>query len=59
MFIKKTNVFLQATDIHDAVLKAVDMLVTDRNAKRLPEKSVDMIILLTDGDPTSGEDLCN
>ncbi|TWW61761.1 Inter-alpha-trypsin inhibitor heavy chain H3 [Takifugu flavidus] len=34
---------------------SVDMLVTDREAKRLPEKSIDMIILLTDGDPTSGE----
>uniref|UniRef100_H2S045 Inter-alpha-trypsin inhibitor heavy chain H3 n=1 Tax=Takifugu rubripes TaxID=31033 RepID=H2S045_TAKRU len=43
------------TDINAAVLKAVDMLVTDRKAKRLPEKSMDMIILLTDGDPTSGE----
>ncbi|TNM88584.1 hypothetical protein fugu_004838 [Takifugu bimaculatus] len=43
------------TDINDSVLKAVDMLVTDREAKRLPEKSIDMIILLTDGDPTSGE----
>lgn len=53
--VKKTIVFLQATDINDAVLKAVDMLVTDRNAKKLPEKSIDMIILLTDGDPTSGE----
>uniref|UniRef100_H2S040 Inter-alpha-trypsin inhibitor heavy chain 3 n=1 Tax=Takifugu rubripes TaxID=31033 RepID=H2S040_TAKRU len=44
-----------STNINAAVLKAVDMLVTDREAKRLPEKSIDMIILLTDGDPTTGE----
>eukprot|EP00066_Takifugu_rubripes_P023189 XP_011612455.1 PREDICTED: inter-alpha-trypsin inhibitor heavy chain H3-like [Takifugu rubripes] len=45
----------ESTNINAAVLKAVDMLVTDRKAKRLPEKSIDMIILLTDGDPTTGE----
>lgn len=33
------------------------MINEDRKAKRLPEKSIDMIILLTDGDPTSGESL--
>ncbi|CAG02027.1 unnamed protein product [Tetraodon nigroviridis] len=43
------------TDINAPVLKAVDMLKEDRKAKRLPEKSIDMIILLTDGDPNSGE----
>lgn len=47
--------FLLGTDINGAVLKGVDMLREDRKAKRLPEKSIDMIILLTDGDPTSGE----
>ncbi|XP_056885569.1 inter-alpha-trypsin inhibitor heavy chain H3-like isoform X2 [Takifugu flavidus] len=47
--------YRESTDINAAVLKAVDMLVTDRKAKRLPEKSIDMIILLTDGAPTSGE----
>lgn len=31
------------------------MLKEDRKAKKLPERSIDMIILLTDGDPTSGE----
>ncbi|XP_034726552.1 inter-alpha-trypsin inhibitor heavy chain H3-like [Etheostoma cragini] len=43
------------TDINGAVLKGVDMLVKDRQEKRLPEKSIDMIILLTDGMPNSGE----
>uniref|UniRef100_A0A4W6FC05 Inter-alpha-trypsin inhibitor heavy chain H3 n=1 Tax=Lates calcarifer TaxID=8187 RepID=A0A4W6FC05_LATCA len=37
------------------VLRAVSMLVKDRQAKRLPDRSVDMIILLTDGMPNSGE----
>ncbi|NWX90440.1 ITIH4 inhibitor, partial [Nothoprocta pentlandii] len=40
------------TDIHLALLRAVDML---RRAEELPERSVSMIILLTDGQPTSGE----
>lgn len=31
------------------------MLVKDRREKRLPERSIDMIILLTDGDPSYGE----
>lgn len=31
------------------------MLLTDRQQKRLHERSVDMIILLTDGMPNSGE----
>ncbi|TWW61763.1 Inter-alpha-trypsin inhibitor heavy chain H3 [Takifugu flavidus] len=52
---QNSNCLVFATDINAAVLKAVDMLVTDRKAKRLPEKSIDMIILLTDGAPTSGE----
>ncbi|XP_074470737.1 inter-alpha-trypsin inhibitor heavy chain H3-like [Sebastes fasciatus] len=43
------------TNINDAVLKGVNMLLTDRREKRLPERSVDMIILLTDGNPNSGE----
>ncbi|XP_068576730.1 inter-alpha-trypsin inhibitor heavy chain H3a isoform X3 [Cebidichthys violaceus] len=42
------------TDINGAVLRAVDMLVKDRQEKKLPERSVDMIILLTDGMPNSG-----
>ncbi|KAM4894101.1 inter-alpha-trypsin inhibitor heavy chain H4 [Sylvia borin] len=40
------------TDINGALLAAVGVL--DR-AERLPERSVSMIILLTDGQPTSGE----
>ncbi|XP_044029741.1 inter-alpha-trypsin inhibitor heavy chain H3-like isoform X1 [Siniperca chuatsi] len=43
-----------ATNINDAVLRAVDMLVKDRQEKKLPERSIDMIILLTDGMPNSG-----
>ncbi|XP_035750664.1 inter-alpha-trypsin inhibitor heavy chain H4 [Egretta garzetta] len=40
------------TDINRAVLTAVSVL---DKAERLPERSVSMIILLTDGQPTSGE----
>nr|XP_009510920.1 PREDICTED: inter-alpha-trypsin inhibitor heavy chain H4 [Phalacrocorax carbo] len=40
------------TDINRALLTAVSML---DKAERLPERSVSMIILLTDGQPTSGE----
>ncbi|XP_062441901.1 inter-alpha-trypsin inhibitor heavy chain H4-like [Rhea pennata] len=40
------------TDIHGALLMAVGTL---HRAKALPERSVSMIILLTDGQPTSGE----
>uniref|UniRef100_A0A7N6BZQ8 Inter-alpha-trypsin inhibitor heavy chain H3 n=1 Tax=Anabas testudineus TaxID=64144 RepID=A0A7N6BZQ8_ANATE len=42
------------TNINDAVLRGVNMLLTDRQQKRLHERSVDMIILLTDGMPNSG-----
>uniref|UniRef100_A0A8C5B5A2 Inter-alpha-trypsin inhibitor heavy chain H3 n=1 Tax=Gadus morhua TaxID=8049 RepID=A0A8C5B5A2_GADMO len=38
-----------ATNINDAVIKAIHMLQDDRRNKKLPERSVDMIILLTDG----------
>lgn len=48
-------VFPLVTNINDAVLRGVNMLVKDRQEKRLPEKSIDMIILLTDGMPNSGE----
>ncbi|XP_039859054.1 inter-alpha-trypsin inhibitor heavy chain H3-like [Simochromis diagramma] len=44
-----------ATNINDAVLTAVNMLVKDRQMERLPERSADMIILLTDGMPSAGE----
>ncbi|MFT7801534.1 inter-alpha-trypsin inhibitor heavy chain H3 [Arapaima gigas] len=43
-----------ATDINQAVLKATDLLLQDTSNKELPDNSVSMIILLTDGDPTSG-----
>ncbi|XP_027135467.1 inter-alpha-trypsin inhibitor heavy chain H3a [Larimichthys crocea] len=43
-----------ATDINSAVLRAVDMLVNDRQEKKLPERSIDMVILLTDGMPNVG-----
>ena len=35
-------------------MKAIHMLQDDRRNKKLPERSVDMIILLTDGVPNSG-----
>ena len=31
------------------------MLVKDRQEEKLPERSIDMIILLTDGMPNAGE----
>ncbi|XP_072574576.1 inter-alpha-trypsin inhibitor heavy chain H3 [Paramormyrops kingsleyae] len=43
-----------STDINQAVLKAVDLLYKDAAENKLPDNSVSMIILLTDGDPTSG-----
>ncbi|XP_054639699.1 inter-alpha-trypsin inhibitor heavy chain H3-like [Dunckerocampus dactyliophorus] len=43
------------TNINDAVLKAVEMLLTDKAENRVPQRSIDMIILLTDGMPNGGE----
>ncbi|XP_070759052.1 inter-alpha-trypsin inhibitor heavy chain H3-like [Enoplosus armatus] len=43
------------TDINGAVLRGVNMLVKGRQDKKLPERSIDMILLLTDGMPNSGE----
>ncbi|XP_060926103.1 inter-alpha-trypsin inhibitor heavy chain H3-like isoform X6 [Limanda limanda] len=43
------------TNINDAVLRGVTMLGKDREEKKLPERSSDMIILMTDGMPNSGE----
>ncbi|XP_042261663.1 inter-alpha-trypsin inhibitor heavy chain H3-like isoform X1 [Thunnus maccoyii] len=43
-----------ATNINGAILKAVRMLEKDRDDKKLPERSVDMIVLLTDGMPNKG-----
>lgn len=31
------------------------MLIEDREEKKLPERSIDMILLLTDGNPDGGE----
>ncbi|XP_015240932.1 PREDICTED: inter-alpha-trypsin inhibitor heavy chain H3 [Cyprinodon variegatus] len=42
------------TDINSGVLRGIDMLIKDRQEKKLPERSIDMIILLTDGMPNSG-----
>ncbi|XP_077582047.1 inter-alpha-trypsin inhibitor heavy chain H3-like isoform X2 [Stigmatopora nigra] len=43
------------TDINGGLLKGVQMLMRDKAEKRVPERSIDMIILLTDGMPNSGE----
>uniref|UniRef100_A0A8C5DXC5 Inter-alpha-trypsin inhibitor heavy chain H3 n=1 Tax=Gouania willdenowi TaxID=441366 RepID=A0A8C5DXC5_GOUWI len=44
-----------STNINAAVLKAVNMLKKERLQGNLPERSADMIILLTDGMPNHGE----
>uniref|UniRef100_A0A8C5E6C4 Inter-alpha-trypsin inhibitor heavy chain H3 n=1 Tax=Gouania willdenowi TaxID=441366 RepID=A0A8C5E6C4_GOUWI len=44
-----------STNINDAVLTGVRMLRKGRSEKQLPERSIDMIILLTDGMPNDGE----
>ncbi|XP_072928821.1 inter-alpha-trypsin inhibitor heavy chain H3-like [Hemitrygon akajei] len=44
-----------ATNINDPMLEAVRLLDKAHQRKQLPERSVSMIILLTDGDPNSGE----
>ncbi|XP_062842335.1 inter-alpha-trypsin inhibitor heavy chain H3 [Trichomycterus rosablanca] len=43
------------TDINEAVLHAVHMLATAKKNDSLPDNSASMIILLTDGEPTTGE----
>lgn len=48
-------VFLPGTNINDALLTAIDMLQTAKKNKVTPERTSDMIILLTDGQPNSGE----
>ncbi|XP_072928829.1 inter-alpha-trypsin inhibitor heavy chain H3-like isoform X1 [Hemitrygon akajei] len=55
---KKYILYLQLgaeTNINDSLLLAVTLLDTAHKQKQLPEKSVSMIILLTDGDPSVGE----
>ncbi|XP_078517773.1 inter-alpha-trypsin inhibitor heavy chain H4-like isoform X2 [Lissotriton helveticus] len=44
-----------ATDINSALLSAVQILKESEETRVLPERSVSMIIMLTDGQPTSGE----
>ncbi|XP_010345340.2 inter-alpha-trypsin inhibitor heavy chain H4 isoform X3 [Saimiri boliviensis] len=46
---------LGGTNINDAVLMAVQLLDRSNREERLPTRSVSLIILLTDGDPTVGE----
>ncbi|XP_052588302.1 inter-alpha-trypsin inhibitor heavy chain H4 [Peromyscus californicus insignis] len=46
---------LGGTNINDAMLMAVRLLDTSNQAELLPSGSVSLIILLTDGEPTSGE----
>uniref|UniRef100_A0A674DPE0 Inter-alpha-trypsin inhibitor heavy chain H3 n=1 Tax=Salmo trutta TaxID=8032 RepID=A0A674DPE0_SALTR len=41
------------TDINGALMKAVDIMMKDKQAKKSTERSVSMIILLTDGMPNS------
>nr|XP_061814128.1 inter-alpha-trypsin inhibitor heavy chain H3-like [Nerophis lumbriciformis] len=43
------------TNISGGLLKGVNMLLRDKAQKTIPERSVDMIILLTDGMPNYGE----
>ncbi|XP_008283655.1 inter-alpha-trypsin inhibitor heavy chain H3-like isoform X2 [Stegastes partitus] len=43
------------TNINAAVLRAVTMLKSEREKNKVPERSADMIILLTDGMPNIGE----
>uniref|UniRef100_A0A3Q1EED8 Inter-alpha-trypsin inhibitor heavy chain H3 n=1 Tax=Acanthochromis polyacanthus TaxID=80966 RepID=A0A3Q1EED8_9TELE len=52
-YVKKIN-DRGATDINGAVLRGVEMLVQGKQSKTLPDRSVDMIILLTDGMPNVG-----
>ncbi|XP_053455203.1 inter-alpha-trypsin inhibitor heavy chain H4 isoform X2 [Nycticebus coucang] len=43
------------TNINDAMLMAVELLESSNKDELLPEGSITLIILLTDGDPTEGE----
>ncbi|KAM4022291.1 inter-alpha-trypsin inhibitor heavy chain H3-like isoform 2-T2 [Anomaloglossus baeobatrachus] len=44
-----------ATNINDPLLKAVELLNKAHNLKEVPERSVSLIILLTDGQANTGE----
>lgn len=47
------------TNINSAILDAVSLLKKERKEKKVPERSMDMIFLLTDGMPNSGETILN
>uniref|UniRef100_A0AAV2M5Z2 Inter-alpha-trypsin inhibitor heavy chain H3 n=1 Tax=Knipowitschia caucasica TaxID=637954 RepID=A0AAV2M5Z2_KNICA len=44
-----------STDVNSALQEAVKMLKNGHRKNTIPERSTDMIILLTDGNPNSGE----
>ncbi|XP_071191323.1 inter-alpha-trypsin inhibitor heavy chain H3-like [Salvelinus alpinus] len=46
---------LGSTNINDAVMKAVDMIMKGIRDKKVSERSVSIVILMTDGMPNSGE----
>lgn len=50
-----TILSIAATNINEALLTAIDFLDQATREESLPEKSISMIILLTDGDPTVGK----
>ncbi|XP_032893227.1 inter-alpha-trypsin inhibitor heavy chain H3-like [Amblyraja radiata] len=50
----RTIMPIGATNINSPMLKAVELLNKAHQEKKLPERSVSMIILLTDGDPNTG-----
>lgn len=58
MFKTHVSVSPSATNINGAVLRGVNMLKKERERGNLPERSSDMIILLTDGMPNTGERVC-
>lgn len=49
------SVCSSGTDINDAMLLAVKLLDSNNQYEMLPSRSVSLIILLTDGEPTVGE----
>ncbi|KAM7006172.1 inter-alpha-trypsin inhibitor heavy chain H3-like [Tautogolabrus adspersus] len=52
-FVRKLQIS-GSTNFNDALLDSVKMLISDRKEQRIPERSIDMIIALTDGMPNSG-----
>ncbi|KAM7006926.1 LOW QUALITY PROTEIN: inter-alpha-trypsin inhibitor heavy chain H3-like [Tautogolabrus adspersus] len=52
-FVRKLHIS-GSTNFNDALLDSVKMLISDRKEQRIPERSIDMIIALTDGMPDSG-----